>query len=306
MSNSSGLDLGLYMSKVERRIFAFITTFPCVLCLLVNGLLLCVLRSKAAFKETPRYCLLFNLLLADTFHMFFSQVLFLIANNRTTVYFPVCALITLFIDVSNEVSPLTVMLMSLELYIAVCFPLRHATLLTLRRSTVAVLLLWALCLLNLVVRVGLLMQFPFHTLDTLMMNDYCSSLVIRIAPMSAEYDQGFISFLFVFSAVVILWSYVMVMRVAHKCASEKSVKARNTLLLHLFQLVLSLSATIYMPLLMGLAKVMVLTRLTYVRIQTVLYVLIMILPRGLSVLIYGIRDQTIRSTLLRTICCKTH
>ncbi|XP_055082671.1 odorant receptor 131-2-like [Periophthalmus magnuspinnatus] len=304
MSNSSGVDEAQYMSKEERVIFAIFVIFPCVVCLFVNGLLLWTLLSKAILRETPRYCLLFNLLLSDTLHMSLSQMLYMLATSRTHLYFPVCALLTLITDVSNEVSPLTVVAMSLERYVAVCFPLHHATLLGGRRASVVAVLLWALCLLNLVVRVGLLMQFPFHTLDTLMMNDYCSSLVIRIAPLSTAYDQGYSAFLFVSSAVVILWSYVMVMMAARRCASEKSVKARNTLLLHLFQLVLSLSATIYLPLLVGLARLMALPRLTYVRIQNVLYVLLMTLPRALSVLIYGIKDQTMKSTMLAIIFCK--
>ncbi|XP_072301727.1 odorant receptor 131-2-like [Eucyclogobius newberryi] len=300
--NSSGLDPGQYMSSMERGMIATLILFPGVVFLFANGLLLWTLRSKAVFRETPRYCLLFNLLLADTQHMFLSQLLYLLAATYTSLHFPVCALLTLIIDLSNEVSPLTVVLLSLERYVAVCLPLRHATLLGGRRTAMVVLLVWALCVLNLVVRVGLL---PFHKLDYLMMKDYCSSLFIRTTPISRAYDEAYISFLFVFSAVAILWSYVMVMMAAHRCATENSVKARNTLLLHLLQLVLSLSATIYLPLVIAVGRTMALTRLTFVRVQNALYVLIMILPRGLSVLIYGIKDQTIRSTVLRTILCRT-
>ncbi|CAL1573216.1 unnamed protein product [Knipowitschia caucasica] len=305
MSNISGPGQGQFMSVTELGVTSAVTTVLCVLCLWVNGLLLWTLRSKAMFRETPRYSLLSCLLLADTLHLSLSQLLYLFAASHTMLLFPLCAFITLLVEVANEVSPLTVMLMSLERYVAVCLPLRHGALLGGRRATVAVLLLWALSMLNSMVRVGLLMQFPFHTLDTLMLSDYCSSEAIKIAPLSAIYDEGYIYFVFVFSTLVILWSYVMVMTAAHRCASEQSVKARNTMMLHMLQLVFCMCATIYMPMIMAIARSRTLKRLTFVRVQNTLYVLIMILPRCLSVLIYGIKDQTIRATLL-TILCRKH
>ncbi|KAK7925904.1 hypothetical protein WMY93_008214 [Mugilogobius chulae] len=303
--NSSGPDQGQYLSVSERWFNAFFTTLPSVMCLLVNTLLLWTLRSKAIFRETPRYFLLFNLLLADTMHLFISQMLYLIASTHTNLHYPVCALITLSAEVFSEVSPLTVMLMSVERYIAVCQPLRHAALVGGRRIVAAMLSLWGLCIMNLIVRVGLLVQFPFHKLDSLKMSEYCSGVFIRITPLFVAYDEGYIPLLFACCAVVILWSYVMVVMVARKCASENSVKARNTLLLHLLQLIFSLSASIYLPLVVTVARTMALSRTTYVRVQSALYVFIMILPRSLSVLIYGIRDQTIRSTMQQTLQCKT-
>ncbi|KAK7925903.1 hypothetical protein WMY93_008213 [Mugilogobius chulae] len=275
------------------------------MCLLVNTLLIWTLRSKAIFRETPRYFLLFNLLLADTMHLFISQALYLIASTQTNLHYPVCALITLSTDVFDEVSPLTVMLMSVERYIAVCQPLRHAALVGGRRIVAAMLSLWGLCVMTLIVRVGLLVQFPFHKLDTLMMHTYCSSVFIRLTPLSMAYDEGYIPLLFACCAVVILWSYVMVVMVARKSASENNVKARNTMFLHLLQLLFSLSASIYLPLVVSVERTMALSWLTYVRLQNALYIFIMILPRGLSVLIYGIKDQTIRSTMQQTLQCKT-
>uniref|UniRef100_A0A8C6TRA4 G-protein coupled receptors family 1 profile domain-containing protein n=1 Tax=Neogobius melanostomus TaxID=47308 RepID=A0A8C6TRA4_9GOBI len=289
MSNSSGQYPGQYMTLGERVTVSVLTSGPCAMCLGVNGFMLWTLRSKAVFRDTSRYCLLFNLLVTDTLHMAITQLLYLLAASRTFLHIPVCSLLTLFVDMR---------------YVAVCLPLRHATLVRSRRTAVGIVLLWALCFVNALVRVGLLLDFPFHTLTSLMMSDHCSSLLLRFGPLSTAYDQGYITLLFVVASAAMLWSYVAVMLAACRCVSEKSVKARNTLLLHMFQLLLSLSSTIYMPLLLALARTM--ARLPFVRLQNTLYVLIFIFPRCLSSLVYGLRDQTIRAALHRALLCKAH
>ncbi|XP_062288566.1 odorant receptor 131-2-like [Scomber scombrus] len=293
-----------FQGLLERGLFSALTTVPCCVFLFINVTMLFTLRSKSVFCETSRYILLYNLLFADTAQLVVSQLLYIIAFCRMKLTYPVCGVLTLFAVLANEISPLTLVLMSLERYVAVCYPLRHATIITTRNTAVSIIAVWAFSSLNVLTRVFLLLEFPFEDLESLQMKDFCSNIAMSIGPMSVNYDNAYTCFLFVSAAVAITSSYVGVMIAARSASTDKASahKARNTLLLHLVQLCLSLSSTIYTPMLIALSKSV--ARLVFVRVQNVFYVCIFIFPRCLSSLIYGIRDKTIRPILVYHLCCR--
>ncbi|KAM6987005.1 odorant receptor 131-2-like [Aplochiton taeniatus] len=55
-----------YVGLVEDGFYCLMNLSSCLMFLYVNGVMLFTLRSKPVFKETPRYILLYNLLLGDT------------------------------------------------------------------------------------------------------------------------------------------------------------------------------------------------------------------------------------------------
>lgn len=293
-----------YQGLLERVLLATLVTFPSTIFLLVNAAMFYTLRSKVVFRETPRYVLLFNLLLADTLQLVHSQTMYLLASAHVRFSYPVCGFLIMLLEMTNEVSPLTLVVMSLERYVAVCFPLHHANVATLWNTTLAIALIYAFNSLNILTRVLLLLEFPFHTLPSLEMPDFCSDVAMSIGPRSNTYDAAYTGVLFLTAAVAIVASFVGVVLAARSASTDKASakKAYNTVLLHLFQLGLSLSATIYSPLLMEVAKNV--PRITFVRIHNVFYVCIVIFPRCLSSLIYGLRDQTIRPVLVQNLCCR--
>ncbi|XP_039632774.1 odorant receptor 131-2-like [Perca fluviatilis] len=289
---------------LERVLFSTVTTVPCCVFLFINGTMLFTLRSKNVFCETSRYILLFNLLFADTVQLALSQLLYILAACRIRLAYPLCGVLTMLSDLTNEVSPLTLVVMSLERYVAVCHPLRHSTLITIRNTEVAIIVVWVFSSLNILTQILLLLDFPFENLESLEMKDFCARENMLLGRMSDDYDKAFTYFLFVSAGVAVTSSYIGVMIAARSASTDKASarKARNTLLLHLGQLGLSLSSTIYNPLLIAMSKV--LQKIVLVRIQIVLYVCIVIFPRCLSALIYGIRDQTIRPILICYLCCR--
>ncbi|KAM4545866.1 odorant receptor 131-2-like [Odontesthes bonariensis] len=293
-----------FQGALERALFSTLTTLPCCVFLFINGTMLFTLRSKAVFCETSRYVLLFNLLLADTVQMFLSQLLYIMAAVRVTLTYPLCGALTSLANLTTVISPVTLVLMSLERYVAVCYPLRHAAIITMRNTTLAVVLAWAFSSLNTLIQVFLLLEFPFEDLPDLQMKNFCSVMAMLLGSASDQYDESFTCFLFVSSGLVVVSTYIGVIVAARAASTDKAAahKARNTLLLHLFQLGLSLSSTIYNPLLIALSRV--LTRIVLMRIQNVLYVCVFIFPRCLSSLIYGIRDRSIRPVLVHNLCCR--
>ncbi|KAM7397452.1 hypothetical protein PAMA_005643 [Pampus argenteus] len=301
----TNITVGLqYRGILEIVLFSAPITVPCCVFLFINATMLFTLRSKSVFRETSRYILLYNLLFADTVLMALSQLLYILSAFRIRMTYPVCGALVMLANLTTEISPLTLVLMSLERYVAVCYPLRHATIITISNTQVAIIGIWAFCSLNVLTRIVLLLDFPFDDLESLKMKDYCGKNNMQLGPVSEIYSKVYTYFLFISASVAITSSYVGVMVAARSASTDKTSarKARNTLLLHLVQLGLSLLSTMHNPLLIAFSKV--LDKIVLVRIHIVVYVCIVIFPRCLSALIYGIRDQTIRPVLVHHICCR--
>ncbi|XP_028277867.1 odorant receptor 131-2-like [Parambassis ranga] len=307
MSDTSGSQTnitdGQQVQLLERVTGAVVTTLPCCVFLFINVTMLFTLRSKPVFCETSRYVLLYNLLFADTVQMALGHLLYLISASRLILTYPVCGFLNFLANLTSEISPLTLVVMSLERYVAVCYPLRHTTIITIRNTGVAIVVIWAFSSLNVLTRILLLLEFPFKDLESLQMKDFCSDVAMVLGPRSNDYDRAFICVLFVSAGVAISFSYFGVIIAARSASTDKASarKACNTLLLHLVQLCLILSTTMFTSLLMALSGI--LTRLVFVRFYVFLYVCVSLFPRCLSSLIYGFRDQTIRPVLMHHLCC---
>ncbi|XP_071362629.1 odorant receptor 131-2-like [Trachinotus anak] len=293
-----------YQGLLERVLFSTLIGMPCFVFLFINGTMLFTLRSKLVFRETSRYILLYNLLFADTAQLAFGQLLYIIAACRVRLTYPVCGVLTMLTKLTNDISPLTLVVMSVERYVAVCYPLRHATIITIRNTVVAIIIVWAISLMNVLTQVLLLLNFPFKNLENLQMTDVCSDIQMLLVPIINHFDKTYTYFLFISATLAIISSYIGVMIAARSASTDKAsaCKARNTLLLHLVQLGLSLFSTMHTSIVQSLSTI--LQRLAIVRIKSVFYVFIYILPRCLTSLIYGLRDQTIRPILLYYLCCR--
>ncbi|XP_008400000.1 olfactory receptor 1M1-like [Poecilia reticulata] len=293
-------DVGL----LERVITFTLCTIPSCVFLFINGTILFTLRSKSVLRDTCRYILLSNLLLVDTAQLVISQVLFLLSISRITLTYPVCGMLTVFANITNVISPLTLMLMSLERCAAVCLPLRHAMIVTIRNTRLAIIAVWISSSLHNIFRVILMLDFPFKDLDSLQMPNLCNEFNMLLGSRSKVYDNAFTGFLFASAATVIISSYIGVIMAARSASTGKASAqtARNTLMLHFLQLCLSLSSTIYNTLLVALLKII--QSVGFIRLNKFLYVLIILFPRCLSSLIYGLRDHTIRPILLGHLGCQ--
>ncbi|XP_030602058.1 odorant receptor 131-2-like [Archocentrus centrarchus] len=292
-----------YLGFPDRVMISVLTTLPSCVFLVINGIMLFTLRSKPVFRETCRYVLLYNLLFADTVQLGQSQVHLLLLVLQIRVSYPLCAFIIIFTNLTTVVSPLTLVVMPLERYVAVCYPLRHAAIITIRNTGAAVTVIWTISFLNIIIRTLLFLEL-FEKLDSLKVKGLCSDIAILLTSKSDHFDKAFTSFVFVSAGVAVMFSYIGVILAARSASTDKALahKARNTLVLNLIQLCLSLSSTIYYPLLISLS--MIVPRIVLVRIQNVFYVIFIILPRCLTSLIYGLRDQTIRPVLTNHLCCR--
>ncbi|KAK7925337.1 hypothetical protein WMY93_007647 [Mugilogobius chulae] len=287
-SNSSSVSSYDFLAA---RLLATVTSSFCCLFFVINITILFTLRSKAAFSQCPRYVLLFNLVLADTVLMAQAQTLYLLANLRVYISYPLCISLSLVSYMTSQISPYTLILMSLERWIAVSFPFRHPTIVSLRKTYLLILSIWTVSCLNVLLRVLFVLEFSFHKLADLLI---CSAAIIQISPKNLVYDRIYTYVLFTSSALIILSSFVAVMVVACLASGNKAQlnKARTTLLIHLFQLSLNLLSVMSPQVFVLASKCCGGTPLL-----AAMYVLVILLPRCLSALVYGLRDSA------SDLCC---
>ncbi|KAL3970508.1 E3 ubiquitin-protein ligase [Sarotherodon galilaeus] len=293
-----------YQRLLRIVIISALSTLPACVFLFVNGIMLFMLRRKRVFRETCRYILLYNLLFADTAQLAQTQLIFLLSVCQIQLPFSVCAILILLANLTGRITPLTLVVMLLERYVAVCYPLRHVTIITIRNTRVVIIVIWVVSSLNNLTRILLLFEFLFENVKNLQVSDYCSNVDIILGSKSEQYDTIYTCCLFVSAGVAVIFSYIGVIVAARLASTDKGLaqKARNTLLLNVIQLCLSLSATIYHPLLRALSRTV--ARTVFLWVQNVFYVCFIIFPRCLTSLIYGLRDQTIGPVLINHLCCR--
>ncbi|CAL8276870.1 unnamed protein product [Arctogadus glacialis] len=291
-----------YQASQEMIVFCTLSVGLSCSFIYVNCVLLYTLRSKPVFCETSRYILLFNLLFADTAYLVTSLLLYILAACRLRLKLYVCGLLTSIGVLEDIISPLTLAVMSIERYVAVCFPMRHTDLATVRNTGAAIALVWTISGGNVLMRVLILIGWKNDLDLNVEMKDFCSKEAMFLAPISSQVDKAFSIFVFAFGGLVTILSYVGVTLVARSASTEKATasKAGKTVLLHMIQLVLILIATIYSSILLSFARTV--DRTTLIRLYNSFYVCLNIFPRCLSALIYGLRDKTIRPVLLKRLC----
>lgn len=294
-----------YQSSQEMIVFGTLSVGLCCTFLYLNCVLLYTLRSKPVFCETSRYILLYNLLFADTAYLLTSLLLYVLAATMRLKFrlkWYVCGLLTSIGVLEDIISPLTLAVMSMERYVAVCFPLRHADLATVRNTGAAITVVWTISGLNVLTRVLIIVGWKPNFDFNVEMTDFCSKEAMFLTPISSQFDKAFSISVFVFGGLVTILSYFGVMLVARSASTDKASasKAGKTVLLHMIQLVLMLIATVYSSILLSFARTV--DRATLVRLYNSFFVCLNLFSRCLSALIYGLRDQTIRPILVKRLC----
>ncbi|XP_053096340.1 odorant receptor 131-2-like [Pangasianodon hypophthalmus] len=297
MANMSGTLTVVDMQAIrlaytgERIFMVFLVLSTHSLFIYVNIVMLFTLRTKAIFRETPRYILFAHMLLNDTIHLVIALVLYMLSFLYFVVVRAVCAMIVLVSTSTFVNAPLNLAVMSLERYTAICFPLRHSELATPARASMAVALVWVLGISDVLTDVCalFLLAEPSYYLSPTV----CTIAQLMVAPWQQGRSVTFKVLLFVMVAIVLLYTYVAILRQARAASSDTSSarKALRTVVLHALQLGLSLMSFLYeyIDYLLGSLPLAVYTQLRFLN-----FFIVLVLPRCLSSLIYGLRDETFR------------
>ncbi|XP_063058234.1 odorant receptor 131-2-like [Engraulis encrasicolus] len=267
----------------------------------VNSVMFVALLSKPVFRETPRYILFTHMLCNDSIMIVFTVLISVVSYGHRRPTKATCSLVMILTTSTATNAPLNLGVMSLERYTAICFPLRHSQLATTRRTYVAIVGIWFFGLLN---PVADSVYSSIVDPEFFLQRVKCGhERMFRTAPWQTSLSHSVSGLYYVTVTLVILFSYINVVRVARSASSnDKSTgKAHRTLLLHLVQLVLCLNTLLYSHTISFMAAF--LSQEVYSDVRYGIYLLAILLPRCLSPLIYGMRDEAVRHLFVQFLKC---
>uniref|UniRef100_A0A8C6TX95 G-protein coupled receptors family 1 profile domain-containing protein n=1 Tax=Neogobius melanostomus TaxID=47308 RepID=A0A8C6TX95_9GOBI len=259
-------------------------------------ILMCHVSLRQIFYTNPRYILFAHLVLNDVLQLLMSTLMFMLSTTSQEVVCWLCIVLLCLSVLTTHATPLNLAVMAVECYVAVCFPLRHAQLCTVQRTYVVIGGIWAMT--SLIILPDVLITAATRTPAFFTSVVYCERTnVFRHPAIMVKRDVQYNIYL---SAIwfVLIYTYCHIFFVARaaKSSQSKSKKAQKTILLHGFQLFLCTLSYLDHFLLRALAFWF---RRYILHIAFVVYVLVLMLPRLVSPILYGLRDKAFRQHLAK-------
>ncbi|XP_028855057.1 odorant receptor 134-1 [Denticeps clupeoides] len=261
----------------------------------VNASVVTTFIKNQVFNEDPRYILFIHMVINDAVQLNVTVMLFILSYIFYTINVSLCCFFILVAVFTTRNTPMYLAGMAIERYIAVCEPLRHAQICTVRRTHIFICLIWLVCVLSDITDLYILATEPisfFHTSVFCLRTNIFKDVVLQYKKQA--FDGIYFSLVF----ITIVYTYLRVQFAAKAmCTRGKlSQRARNTILLHGVQLFMCLLSYIS-PSVEVVLQLMFPGQILQMRYAN--YLIVYILPRFLSPIIYGIRDKKFRKYLRR-------
>ncbi|KAM7401554.1 hypothetical protein PAMP_016861 [Pampus punctatissimus] len=264
----------------------------------INASLIHTFCKHQIFYMNPRYILFIHLVVNDMIQLTLTVMLFVISYTLYKINVSVCCTFILLALFTTENTPLNLACMAVECYIAICLPLRHIQICTVKRTLMLIGLIWMTSMLS--VLPDLFITLATQPLDFFHSRVFCLRGTVFPHPLIVKKrDSTYLMFL-VIVWITIFYTYFKILFTA-KTANKNAKKARNTILLHGFQLLLCMTTYVAPQLLTVLQQWF---PKNYVDSLYIYYIIVQVLPRSISPIIYGIRDNTFRKYLKRYLLCK--
>ncbi|XP_029907388.1 odorant receptor 131-2-like [Myripristis murdjan] len=270
----------------------------------INATMVHTFTKQQILNLNPRYILFIHLVINDMIQLTVSISLFLSSYIFYTISVPVCSILIMLAVFTTQNTPLNLAFMAVECYIAVCIPLRHAHLCTVKRTHVAIGLIWTMSVLSILP--DLFILITTEPLEFFHARVFCArDMVFRSTYSITKRNASHTAFL-VLVWLTLFYTYVNILFTA-KAAKADAKKARNTILLHAFQLLLCMLNYVQPMLIQAL---MHLAPAAKVSTNFTSFIANQIIPRFVSPIIYGLRDNTFRTYFkkyfLCTVTIRTH
>ncbi|XP_072547406.1 odorant receptor 131-2-like [Salminus brasiliensis] len=269
--------------------------------LYVNCLMIFTFLKKEVFWEDTRYILFAQMLFVDSAVMVLTDVLLIGSFYQLRIHMISCIIMCVVVSTLTCCSPLTLVAMCLERYVAICMPLRHANISTSRTRFFGFLIIWSISSITAlftfiaylsVVRPGPLFSYVICGLEIMLEKEW-----------QAQARAVILLVFFLLMIIIIVFTYIKIMIAARAASSEKknsTNKSLRTVLLHAFQLFLCIMQflTPYIEMPFWKLDVKVFNNVRYTNL-----VVFIIAPRCLSPLIYGLRDEKFFAGLRHYAMC---
>ncbi|XP_061584251.1 odorant receptor 131-2-like [Cololabis saira] len=274
-----------------------IVLFLSITILSVNATMVHTFKTHHILKLNPRYILFINLVLNDMIQLTISTSLYILAHVFRTLYVPLCVFFIFVVSLATINTPLILAFMAAECYISVCFPLRYNNICTLKKTYIVVGIIWATSSLSVLLDIFILVateQQQFFNSRV-----FCDRDSLFRSSYSLNRRNAFHIFFLVLVWLTLFYTFFRILFVA-KAANADPTKARNTLLLHGFQVLLCMMVYVH-PFLTPFLKDLIPEDRRSVNFT--IYIMIQIIPRFLNPVVYGLRDKTFRRYLRRYCIC---
>ncbi|XP_034557561.1 odorant receptor 131-2-like [Notolabrus celidotus] len=286
--NNSSVSAALLVRIMTTNLVSVVQ--PLVLIFLsINISLIITFFQKECFNTTARYILFAVTLLSDSVLLIISDILLLLQYLGLTMEIRFCIIICSVVLHYVILTPVTLTTMTLERYVAICMPLHHAELCSTRSTMRCILIINGLSIVPCIIFLSLI--FAFAPLSFYFQYKVCVVSVVLVYSWHDYVRSGLYQFYFLIMCIIIVFSYIKIMRVA-KAASGESKKSTGkglrTVALHAFQLLLCL-IQLWFPFIE--ANVLQIHFKSFLNVRFFNYVIFFLAPRCLSPLIYGLRDE---------------
>ncbi|XP_070849728.1 odorant receptor 131-2-like [Chaetodon trifascialis] len=273
------------------------TVVLCIAINYVNSILVYTFSRHQVFNMNPRYILYIHLVINDIILLTMFTLLQVLSYILLSLYVSLCIVVLMTAIFASQNNPLTLAVMAVECYIAICFPLRHAQICSIKKTYITIGLIWAINTLS--VLPELFVALATESLEFFHSRVFClRENVFRQPYFKTKRDVANIVFM-VIVWLTLFYTYLQILFTA-KAAAADARKARNTILLHGFQLLLCMLTYVFFAMIEGLTY---LFPKGVLDIRYTVAILVHVLPRLISPVIYGLRDKTFRQYLKRYRIC---
>ncbi|KAM4702125.1 odorant receptor 131-2-like [Discoglossus pictus] len=292
MANSTALYSNITEAPGSRNMITVIVKSAVLIAMLICfffflyfiTIILRIYFTRPDVRENSRHVLFCHMIINDTVFIIIGLCLYVASVYFIFLPVPICYIILTISTSTFRVTPYNLAAMSLERYVAIIFPLKHLQLCTVRRTSIVIAVVWMLGLMPNIadfIALNSLVEKEFYSLNVV-----CKSVIITKTPVQNTIQLLSIIITFILVGLIILYTYLKVILVARKIGSGTSsaTKAAKTIMLHAFQLLLcltSLTSSFTEPYIQNSMQFM----------SMINFLLFMFLPRFLSPLIYGIKDN---------------
>uniref|UniRef100_A0A671YJA6 Odorant receptor 131-2-like n=1 Tax=Sparus aurata TaxID=8175 RepID=A0A671YJA6_SPAAU len=255
----------------------------------INFLLILTFFKKKSFYTIARYILFAVTLLSDSLILLISNTLFLLSHFNFTIQVWLCISITMVVFLYSMVTPVTLTAMTLERYVAICMPLRHAELCSQHIHVHCILIIHGLSSLPCIAFFSSF--FASASLSLYKQHKICIPQMYILHRWQDHIWSTVQQVYFFIMVIIIVFCYVKIMKVAKTASGDnkKSTwKGLRTVILHGFQLLLCL-IQLWIPFIES--YVFEINLSLFINVRYFNYITFILAPRCLSPLIYGLRDE---------------